>query len=199
MTSYITTSRLYVKKEKLENLKHYKYGCVDRSIMGKLVLNPLYGFLVEYIPIWMAPNLLTVLALAFTLAGYLAVCLHAPNLSGEAPRWTYAFSGVMVLMYQTFDGLDGKQARRTKTSSPLGELMDHGCDAINTVFLALTIGTTIQITPTPLVFYTATVLFFGFFLATWEEYHTGSLVHSEFAVPNEGLVLPSLFPAPTPS
>jgi hypothetical protein len=29
-------------------------------------------------------------------------------------------------MYQTLDALDGKQARRTKTSSPLGELFDHG-------------------------------------------------------------------------
>lgn len=29
------------------------------------------------------------------------------------------------------DSIDGKQARRTGTSSPLGELFDHGCDAIN--------------------------------------------------------------------
>lgn len=29
------------------------------------------------------------------------------------------------------DAIDGKQARRTGTSSPLGELFDHGCDAIN--------------------------------------------------------------------
>ena len=27
------------------------------------------------------------------------------------------------------DGIDGKQARRTKTSSPLGELFDHGLDS----------------------------------------------------------------------
>ena len=27
---------------------------------------------------------------------------------------------------QTFDAVDGKQARRTGASSPLGELMDHG-------------------------------------------------------------------------
>lgn len=31
-----------------------------------------------------------------------------------------------------FDNLDGKQARRTKTSSPLGLLFDHGCDAMTT-------------------------------------------------------------------
>lgn len=29
--------------------------------------------------------------------------------------------------------IDGKQARRTNTSSPLGELFDHGCDSISTI------------------------------------------------------------------
>jgi ethanolaminephosphotransferase len=28
-----------------------------------------------------------------------------------------------------FDEMDGKQARRTGNSSPLGMLFDHGCDA----------------------------------------------------------------------
>jgi len=34
-------------------------------------------------------------------------------------------------LYSTFDNIDGKQARRTKQSSPLGELFDHGCDSLN--------------------------------------------------------------------
>lgn len=29
------------------------------------------------------------------------------------------------------DNMDGKQARRTGTSSALGLLFDHGCDAVN--------------------------------------------------------------------
>jgi ethanolaminephosphotransferase len=28
------------------------------------------------------------------------------------------------------DGIDGKQARRTGSSNPLGELFDHGFDAL---------------------------------------------------------------------
>jgi ethanolaminephosphotransferase len=31
----------------------------------------------------------------------------------------------------TLDAIDGKQARRTGSSSALGELFDHGCDAIS--------------------------------------------------------------------
>jgi ethanolaminephosphotransferase len=34
-------------------------------------------------------------------------------------------------LYSTLDNVDGKQARRTNSSSPLGELFDHGCDALN--------------------------------------------------------------------
>jgi phosphatidylglycerophosphate synthase len=30
------------------------------------------------------------------------------------------------------DNMDGKQARRTKTSSALGMMFDHGCDALTT-------------------------------------------------------------------
>jgi len=34
-------------------------------------------------------------------------------------------------IYSTCDNVDGKQARRTGSSSPLGELFDHGCDALD--------------------------------------------------------------------
>ena len=33
---------------------------------------------------------------------------------------------ILSLFYKTFDAVDGKQARRTNSSSPLGELFDHG-------------------------------------------------------------------------
>ena len=37
------------------------------------------------------------------------------------------------------DGIDGKQARRTKTSSPLGELFDHGLDSWATLFIPVAV------------------------------------------------------------
>ncbi|XP_040951464.1 choline/ethanolaminephosphotransferase 1 isoform X1 [Gossypium hirsutum] len=38
--------------------------------------------------------------------------------------------GYFYFLYQTFDAVDRKQARRTNSSSPLEELFDHGCDAL---------------------------------------------------------------------
>ncbi|PUU76825.1 hypothetical protein B9Z19DRAFT_1129130 [Tuber borchii] len=39
---------------------------------------------------------------------------------------------VGLFLYQAFNACDGKQARRTRQSEPLGELFDHGVDAMNT-------------------------------------------------------------------
>lgn len=46
-------------------------------------------------------------------------------------------SAVGLFLYQSLDAIDGKQARRTNSSSPLGELFDHGCDAVSTGALLL--------------------------------------------------------------
>lgn len=60
-------------------------------------------------------------------------CDLAPiDLSPCAPRWLYFTWAIGLFIYQSLDAIDGKQARRTGTSGPLGELFDHGCDALNT-------------------------------------------------------------------
>ena len=42
-----------------------------------------------------------------------------------------------IFIYQTLDAIDGKQARRTNSASPLGELFDHGCDSLSTGMILL--------------------------------------------------------------
>ena len=41
-------------------------------------------------------------------------------------------AGLGLFIYQSLDAIDGKQARRTKQATPLGELFDHGCDSVST-------------------------------------------------------------------
>lgn len=43
----------------------------------------------------------------------------------------YFFTALGLFLYQSLDAIDGKQARRTDSSSPLGELFDHGCDSVS--------------------------------------------------------------------
>lgn len=55
----------------------------------------------------------------------------------QAPFWAYILGALGLFIYQSLDAIDGKQARRTNSSSPLGELFDHGCDSISTGSLNL--------------------------------------------------------------
>ena len=43
----------------------------------------------------------------------------------------YLFTALGLFIYQSLDAIDGKQARRTNSASPLGELFDHGCDSVS--------------------------------------------------------------------
>jgi phosphatidylglycerophosphate synthase len=77
-------------------------------------MQPWWNFSVELFPIWMAPNLITLSAVFFTVASILQFAPYDASATMEFPMWTGFFSAFCVFMYQTFDAVDGKQARRTK-------------------------------------------------------------------------------------
>ena len=51
--------------------------------------------------------------------------------------WVPLGCALGLFIYQTLDAIDGKQARRTGSSNALGELFDHGCDSMSTIFVTL--------------------------------------------------------------
>lgn len=134
----------------------------------------------NWLPLWLAPNLITLMGLWALLAAYALGVKYLPEFAGPAPTWlpavkcaagarvsvagcrlwgcaaavkrtcppcrtashrtmcthstgsqllfifSYPCSAAAVFFYLHMDCLDGKQARRTKNSSPLGQLFDHG-------------------------------------------------------------------------
>ncbi|KAJ1951670.1 hypothetical protein EC988_003980 [Linderina pennispora] len=110
-----------------------------------------------------------------------------PDLAGPGPWWLYFAFGIGMWLYSTFDNVDGKQARRTGTSSPLGELFDHGCDALNCTIAGIVeasaFGCGISWQTVTIIFLTTST----FFLSTWEEYHTGVLYLGYINGPTEVL------------
>ena len=87
------------------------------------------------------------------------------------PPWVNILCGITLFFYQTLDAIDGKQARRTKSSSALGQLFDHGCDAMSTFIGAISLCVCLQTgTKTALAFIYFTCV--GFFIAQWNEYYT---------------------------
>jgi len=100
--------------------------------------------------------------------------------------WTY---GACVFIYATMDALDGKQARRTGSSSPLGLMFDHGCDCIQTTLLSMCMGCIFQVGFTWKMCMVWALAAIGFFLATFEEYYTGMMYLPIINGPTEGLLI----------
>lgn len=62
---------------------------------------------------------MTLIGFVFIVLSFGLTALYAPTMTEPLPAWLYLLNALCVLLYQTFDALDGKQARRTGTSSPL--------------------------------------------------------------------------------
>jgi len=113
-----------------EGIRRYKYISPPLSICEELFLNEFWDRVASYFPLYLAPNLITVTGFAFVVLGTLLILFYSPGLTGTAPSWVYVTNAVFLFIYQTCDGSDGKQARRTGSGSALGHLFDHGLDSM---------------------------------------------------------------------
>nr|CAI5832628.1 unnamed protein product [Callosobruchus analis] len=159
----------------LKRLGEHQYSCQSVSILDS-ILQPYWNWLVSKIPIWLAPNLITILGLIINILTALILIWYSPDAKTEAPRWALAFCALGLFIYQSLDAIDGKQARRTGTANPLGELFDHGCDSLSTVFVALSACIAIQIGYYPgWMFFQCFCAMTLFYCAHWQTYVSGTL------------------------
>jgi ethanolaminephosphotransferase len=87
-----------------------------------------------------------------------------------------------MLIYQTLDNIDGKQARRTSTShqdsessSPLGMLFDHGSDSLSSFLIGMSVLKILSVTNrTVMLFVIITHVLSVFFCAIWSQYNTNN-------------------------
>lgn len=87
----------------------------------------------------------------FTLGPFLmAFTFYGTNFESEEPEISnmpsnfFYISAFSYLAYRMLDEMDGKQARRTGNSSPLGLIFDHGCDAFSIGFQCAFMSKVIQ-------------------------------------------------------
>lgn len=176
----------------LKHFKTYKYSSVDKSPISHYVLRHYWNFCVEFLPLWLAPNMVTLIGFFFVIGNVALQQLMDPSLSGPQYAWvsySYAFG---VWAYSTMDNIDGKQARRTGTSSGLGELFDHGIDSLNCTLASLLETSAMGLGATKLGALTALIPCLPMFFSTWETYHTHTLYLGYFNGPTEGLLIASL-------
>ncbi|XP_034949789.1 cholinephosphotransferase 1 isoform X3 [Chelonus insularis] len=159
----------------LKRLSEHKYSCSNASFLDKY-LQFWWEWLVDKVPLWLAPNLITIVGLIINIATTLILVYYSPDAKNEVPRWGCFLCALGLFIYQSLDSIDGKQARRTGNSSPLGELFDHGCDSVSTVFVALSACISVQLGYYPSwMFFQCFCAMTLFYCAHWQSYVSGSL------------------------
>jgi phosphatidylglycerophosphate synthase len=159
-----------------ENIKRHKYVSGSCTTLDNL-MNPFWTECTEWLPMWLAPNAVTTLGGCFCLASYIVTFFYCPVYASSAPSWVLVFNGICTFVYYTLDCMDGKQSRRTGTSSPLGQLFDHGVDCLGNIAHFSTVAAIIAPGATHRSLMGQAILQFSFFVAQWQEYHTRSLPH----------------------
>eukprot|EP01029_Cantina_marsupialis_P018054 TRINITY_DN4103_c0_g1_i1.p1 TRINITY_DN4103_c0_g1~~TRINITY_DN4103_c0_g1_i1.p1 ORF type:complete len:337 (+),score=65.69 TRINITY_DN4103_c0_g1_i1:118-1128(+) len=178
----------YLSPEAAKRLPTYKYHGGDRSKIYKYVLSPMAEKMVELCPTWLAPNVMTTVSFAFVWMTFILTVMYSPNFDGTMPGWVCVACGQFLFWYSIIDNADGKQARKTKSGSPLGLLFDHGCDAFGGVLTGLAISAAIKVgygSIYAFLFWALTII--PFYIATWEHYVTGQLILPVINGPSEGI------------
>lgn len=118
-------------------------------------------------------------ASSLSFAGYLIIFMD-PSLEERFPAWVYFIAALGVFLHQTLDAIDGKQARRIKASSPLGQLLDHGLDAYITTVMSIIAIITLRYPKDSMAPWILLVVgSSGMYIANACEYFTGVLETSQ--------------------
>ena len=175
MKKFFTCTKPYVAKEYYDNLRNYKYSSSDSSITYKYIISPLCNHLVKLFPKWMAPNVITVSGFFLNVAYFSVTSYYTKLKGGPIPSWACIYSAFCYLIYQILDNIDGKQARRTNSSSALGLLVDHGTDSCSTFFITCGLGSILGLTEINQFILLWIMIIVPFYLNNWEQYITGKL------------------------
>lgn len=182
--------RPVLTKDSLRTIREHKYVPGTYTWLDN-ALNPFWDRSVELMPIWLAPNAITAIGLSLMAATVPMAALYlfwhkaatASATTAEAvvpvghtiPGYMHVIIAVVLFLYQTLDAIDGKQARRTRSSTPLGQLFDHGCDAVATAILIYHLTTALGLAQSvhgDLIMVAGLTTFYA---AQWQEMQTGIL------------------------
>ena len=175
-------------QENLENMKNFKYKSTDDSLLYNKCMSPCLNKLVNFIPPYIAPNLITFISLCFNI--FAAIISYNDgwfDFSCKLKSSTCIIIGSFQLLYQLLDNIDGKQARRTGNSTPFGMLMDHGCDVFTNIFTCYNLTKLLLVGNND--YFSFSVFFgliLGFYMMTFEEYKLGEMHFPKINGTDEG-------------
>jgi ethanolaminephosphotransferase len=152
-------------------IPEYKYQVIDNSILTPVFKDRVVKPFIRFIPWWLPANIITVGSNIFMIGALLIALFEFSTITVR-----FISSAILIMLYAIGDHLDGMQAKRTKTSSALGEFFDHFLDAFNTGILLLTVLTLFGITNPGVFAFVLLTSYLAHASMVFEQYKTGWLI-----------------------
>ena len=187
--STISDTKILSPKQ-LNGIENHQYASEGNTLLDP-IMQVFWNWVVGLVPFWVAPNMITIVGLILNAIGGVLLCVYFPGAYSEESeeededrptrslRYLFLLKAITLFLYQTLDAIDGKQARRTNSSSPLGELFDHGMDSISTALVGISLMIAINAGHEPhLMLIFLVFISTAFYLAHWSTFITGKLEFS---------------------
>lgn len=168
--------------------KPYHYQVNDKSLLYPVLKRYLWGPAMRFVPPSWSANSMTLLGNLFSFIAF--VFLAVVSVVG-VPDEAFVIPAISLFIYLSLDNMDGQQARRAASSSPLGEFLDHWGDGFNLGLVVVGYGLAMKLEPWLLL----TVLGLcqlAYYATMWEQRMTGWLTFGALGG-TEGVMLVCLF------
>ena len=158
----------------LENMKNHKYQTTGYTYIDKK-MGPFWEKCASFLPYAYTPNMVTLTGLFCQILSIILIASYDLTFTTPLPTYVPIFCALMLFLAQTFDAIDGKHARNTKRSSPLGQLMDHGCDSMDNFLYTIVIAQLFLFGDSVDTIIVQILVQIPFYTYTLEEHYTGKL------------------------
>jgi phosphatidylglycerophosphate synthase len=121
----------------------YSYKSINNSLVNAFYKRYWLPIVIKLVPERASANLISILGNAGAWAAFLilsGLVVGPMNVVARERPWIFGVCALCLFFYHTLDNLDGMQARRTGSSGPLGEFVDHWFDSFNTFLIPLGLG-----------------------------------------------------------
>lgn len=159
-----------------EKKSSYNYSAQDVSIFDVLVLSKVLPKLSNIIPYGIPANIITIFSNTCVFIAFVIAMLSTKNI------YTLWFAiPFLLIAYLIGDALDGVQARKTKTGSPLGEFMDHFLDCFVNAEMIIPLIVCYKVGNPFIIFLVLTKAYITQAAAFWERYKNGHMYFGKFS------------------
>ncbi|MBN2695033.1 CDP-alcohol phosphatidyltransferase family protein [bacterium] len=164
-------------------IPEYRYCVEDKSIMTPFFRERIARPLLVFVPRAIPANIITIISNIFMFIAFF-LAFHF----GRSLKINFIIIPTLFFLYLLFDHFDGMQAKRTKTSSALGEFFDHFMDTLNNGIL---LGTFLLLFEFQNIFIISMVIGFSYLVHAsvfFEQFKTKKLIFEKIGS-FEGVVL----------